>query len=385
MRSVSPMGTSPSVNWQHYDLGEKWNRANALVFGRRLRVRTDELRSTYDGHYESDSPAYSIALWPIGDAHEGWTPSVLGAGDLYFDRDDGQNRERRFAPYPLKELRREEAGFRAVEEEIVREGWSRGEHIAGADDVSPEWLVVGKDCTLFFGVLMKPGKVPKELPDGLAALRATGSSGKMHPRTLVGAWLVDTGDAALASFDPTDARVKQAERDLKSAFPKQKDRGFVLLPSDAAWTTSSASRPRHDQAPRLDRAPHDHWRQRFEELWGPLEEDGSELFSKQFSGTIHRLSRDDLGDPLETWYRFDDFSFTDAAADTSTWKDRDTTLIELDIEQHGESHHRAVAAVRVDETAYLLIISNPTIPGLRELLGLRQAVEQRETITLGFG
>ncbi len=355
------------MTWQHYDLKEKWTHSAALMYGVPTILPTHGI---HDRYFEPDVEECSISIWPIGEASGETTPCLLGTGDLYAVCASGKNRDGKFIPYSLKELRREQAGWHP--------GLSNS-HGLGKD---PAWFLVGRGASLFYGLMVKPSKVPSTLAGSLEVVRAQIPGHKAHPRSIVGVWLTDTGEQPYVRFDPADPRVAAARSALAECMPKTKGDGFVIVPTDPGWSHSEAG----DASPPTTGSPVDPWRARFEEFFGPLEDDGDDLFSGQLRGLIHRL--DELPcDLLEAWSGMSSFRFTDQSATVMHWQHGDIQLASLDIITDDEVFDRAVACVGGDgEQAYVLVLWDYSLRDLTALLGIPKDLQPREyEATLGFG
>ncbi len=340
------------------------------MFGAPTTIPEADHRFLYDGHYESDAPSFSIAIWPLGPVVEGRLPVLFGAGDLYAVLSDGENRWGKLAPYPLKELRREEAGWRDVEADYRQD-------LGGFDEPSGWHVVAGSSsaAAVFFGVQMKPGKVPAELPEGLEVVRGQLPGAKAHPRATVGVWLAEAAPSTAAPFDPADPRVGAAKKALAALFGKKPEPGFVLVPTQEL-------RAKGGEVAAAEREATSGWRAKLEAAFGPLESEGGVLFNGTLRGRIDEL--DELEDLLDAWFRTDDFAFTDRAATVDRWDGDQTSLAFVDVETlEGELVELAIGQIADGEGGYLL--ESFDREALKTLLGLEGVAGSRAEIVLGYG
>lgn len=357
--------------WEHYELEKKHAEAGALVFGARAEVAAGELQFLYDGHYESEAPTFSIAIWPLGPAKGDWVPVLLGSGDLYFGLSDGQNRWRKLAPYELKELRREEAGWREVAAD-----YDDGAIVRGLEAESRWYVVAGSASavSVFFGAQVKPGKVPAALPEGLEVVRGQLPGAKAQPRATVGVWLADAAAQSATAFDPADARVTAAKKALAGLFGEKAKPGFVVLPTaDVRAAESGGAQSSREVTG---------WRTRLEAAFGPLESEGGALFNGTLRGRIHELE-EPPGDLLDTWFGTEDFAFNDRPATVDRWDGDGVSLAIMEVELH-EGDRVEYAIGQIDE-GYLLVLESFEPGALKELLGLQEARGARSEIVLGYG
>ncbi len=359
--------------WSHDDLEQKWTEAGALVYGQPAQVAADELESLYNSHYESDSLtlAYSICIWPLGHELKGWRPCLVGSGDLFFRVANGQNRWNRFAPYELKELRREEAGWNDQplddEASILR---GMGERSARWHVVAPQGVAV----SLYYGLLIKPGKVPEPMPEGLSSARGQMPGAKAHPRSVVGAWLCDAGPGAAVAFDPSDARVGVAKRAIAQALPETRPMGFILIPTQTVRATSpappSASAP---SAPPRDDDTMAGWRRRLEATFGPLELDGESLCSGRLRGEIFlRSVAQAEEDVVEAWYQTSTFALNDREATAQRWDTERTSLVTIEVDFERVA---ILASISCRDGGYLIVLQSFDIAPLKALLGIPRCDE----------